>query len=74
MKQRLRRTKNKKFLEPEQRCSMCSTEVDEFMVTTLSTGSKICNECYDKTGGNASAINWTYVHVEKIVEAHQEEK
>jgi hypothetical protein len=27
-----------------------------------------------KTGGNASAINWTYVHIEKIVETQQEEK
>ena len=63
MKQKLRRTREKKFLEPKQRCSTCGTEVDDFMVTTLSTGLKVCNECYDRAGGNASAINWTYVHI-----------
>jgi hypothetical protein len=74
MKQKRRRRGEKKLLEPEQRCSTCGTEVDDFMVTTLSSGLKICNECYDRTNGNASAINWTHMSIEKIVGAQQEEK
>ena len=76
MKQRMRsrNKKQKKFLEPEHHCRTCGTEVDDFMGTTLPNGLKICNQCYNRTGRNASEITWKYGSIEKILEAQQQEE
>jgi hypothetical protein len=32
-----------------ERCRVCGKRLDEFETTTLETGYKICNDCYNRT-------------------------